>query len=75
MLVEKRDDLRKKLAEAGVESNQVHYRNDIYSVFGGRVDNCPNMDRVESKYLVLPMHYHLTVADIEYICAVIKEGW
>jgi dTDP-4-amino-4,6-dideoxygalactose transaminase len=75
VLVEKREDLRRKLAERGVESNQVHYRNDLYSVFGGRVDHCPNMDALEDKYLVLPMHYHLSVEDIEYICSVIREGW
>src|SRR6185312_10042694 len=33
VLVEKREELRSKLAENGIESNQVHYRNDRYSVF------------------------------------------
>lgn len=75
VLVERREDLRRKLAEHGIESNQVHYRNDMYSVFGGRVSHCPNMDKVESKYLVLPMHYHLTVEDVERVCKVIKSGW
>jgi dTDP-4-amino-4,6-dideoxygalactose transaminase len=75
VLVEKREDLRKKLAEYDVETNQVHYRNDMYTVFGGRVSHCPNMDRLEDKYLVLPMHYYLLVDDIKYICKVIKAGW
>jgi len=75
VLVERREDLRKKLSEAGVESNCVHYRNDMYTVFGGRVKDCPNMDKLESKYLVLPMHYGLSVMDIQDICKIIKEGW
>lgn len=75
VLVEKREDLKKMLKENGVESNQVHYRNDIYTVFGGRVDDCPNMDRLESKYLVLPMHYHLQKEDIQSICELIRKGW
>ncbi|MFZ5366162.1 MAG: DegT/DnrJ/EryC1/StrS family aminotransferase [Patescibacteria group bacterium] len=75
VLVERREDLKRKLAENGIESNPVHYRNDMYTIFGGRVSNCPNMDRLESKYLVLPMHYHLSVDDIKYICEVIKAGW
>lgn len=75
VLVERREDLKKKLAEHGIESNPVHYRNDIYTIFGGRVDDCPNMDKLESKYLVLPMHYHLTVEDISDICEVIRSGW
>ncbi|MCX6794946.1 MAG: DegT/DnrJ/EryC1/StrS family aminotransferase [Candidatus Falkowbacteria bacterium] len=75
VLVERREDLKKKLAENGIESNQVHYRNDMYTVFGGRVSHCPNMDKIESKYLVLPIHYFLQVEDIKRICAVIKSGW
>ena len=43
-LVENRDSLKIKLAENGIESDPVHYRNDRYSVFGKRVDDCPNMD-------------------------------
>lgn len=75
VLVEKREELKKKLAENGIESNQVHYRTDQYTVFGGRVDHCPNMDKLESKYLVLPMHYYVTVDDVVKICRIIRKGW
>lgn len=75
VLVERREDLRKKLLEYNIESNPVHYRNDMYTVFGGRVKHCPNMDIIEDKYLVLPMHYYLNTEDIERICGVIKSGW
>ena len=73
--VERRRDLQQKLFEAGIESNQVHYRNDRYSIFGGRQDCFPNMDEMEEKYLVLPMHTRMSVEDVERICEVIKEGW
>lgn len=73
ILTEKRKELQKKLAKKGIESDQVHYRNDRYSVFGGRTNICPNMDVLEEKYLVLPQHYHLTVKDIKYICDVMKN--
>ena len=72
ILVEKPEELKKRLAEHGIESGQVDYRNDRYSVFGGRVKNCPNMDALENKYLVLPMHYHLQKKDILHICQIIK---
>jgi perosamine synthetase len=75
VLVERREDLKRKLKENGIESNQVHYRNDIYTIFGGRVDNCPNMDAVEGKYLVLPKPYQMTVEDVNYVCQVIRSGW
>jgi perosamine synthetase len=75
VLVEGRDSLKKKLADNGIESNQVHYRNDRYTIFGGRVDNCPNMDAVDDKYLVLPMHLMMTPEDVAYVCDVVRSGW
>lgn len=74
-IVEKRDELKKKLAENNIESDQVHYRCDRYTVFGGAVDNCPNMDYLEDKYLVLPMHYHMTKDLIDRVISVIRGGW
>lgn len=73
ILTEKRKEIKEKLAEEGIESGEVHHRNDQYSLFGGRVFNCPNMDALEGKYLVLPQHYHLKVKDIKYICGIIKK--
>ena len=73
--VERREDLKRKLAENGIETDPVHYRNDRYTVYGGRVYNCPNMDYMEDKYLVLPMHYWVTEEDIKRIVEVIKSGW
>jgi dTDP-4-amino-4,6-dideoxygalactose transaminase len=75
VLVENREDLMKKLTENEVENSLVHYRNDQYSIFGGRRDDLPNMDRLESKYLVLPLHMDMTLEDVDNICKVVKEGW
>ena len=75
VLAENRRGLQSKLRENYIESNQVHYRNDRYTVFGGRRDNLPNMDAVEDKYLVLPLHTRITVDHVDRICSVIKSGW
>jgi dTDP-4-amino-4,6-dideoxygalactose transaminase len=77
VLVERREDLRRKLAERGIESDQVHYRNDRYGVFGGGVvrGQFPNMDAIEDKYLVLPLHMGMQADDVDRICGVIREGW
>jgi dTDP-4-amino-4,6-dideoxygalactose transaminase len=72
---EKRVDLQKKLREHRIESNQVHYRNDRYSIFGSRRDNLPNMDAIEDKYLVLPLHTKISEEDVIKICEIIKSGW
>jgi perosamine synthetase len=74
-LVENRVDFMKYLREKKIESGQIHYRNDRYSVLGGRRDDLPHMDSVEEKYIVLPLNNHLTVGQIEYVCDTIKKGW
>lgn len=73
--VENRDGLSKKLRENNIESAQVHYRNDRYSIFGGRKTEFPNMDAIEDKYLVLPLHTKMSINDVEKVCNVIKNGW
>ncbi len=75
ILIEKREDLKKKLMSHGIESGQVHYRNDMYSIFGSRRDNLPNMDKLESQYLVLPLHMKVSSEDVFNICQIIRSGW
>ena len=75
IIAEKRFELQLKLREHHVESNQVHFRNDRYSIFGGRRNDLPNMDAVEDKYLVLPLHTKITIDHVERICDVIRSGW
>lgn len=74
-LVEKRLDFMHKLRDHKVESSQVHFRNDRYSVLGGRRDDLPFMDAVEDNYIVLPLHNHMSTDDAAYICDVIRQGW
>jgi dTDP-4-amino-4,6-dideoxygalactose transaminase len=75
VLVDDREILQEKLRSKSIESAQVHYRNDMYSVFGGRKDHFPNMDSVEDKYLVLPLHHKVSVENCLRICHEIKTGW
>jgi dTDP-4-amino-4,6-dideoxygalactose transaminase len=72
---EDRPGLQKKLRENNIESSQVHYRNDRYSIFGGRRKDLPNMDAIEDKYLVLPLHTKMSVDDVKRIAGVLKSGW
>jgi dTDP-4-amino-4,6-dideoxygalactose transaminase len=75
VLVERREDLMNKLRSFNIESSQVHYRNDRYTVLGGRRSDLPNMDKVEDNYLVLPLHLKMKLEDVEYIGKVVKSGW
>lgn len=74
-LVERRMDFMNKLRSRKIESGQVHYRNDRYTVLGGRQDDLPFMDAIEENYIVLPLHLHMKEQDVQYICDVIKSGW
>ena len=75
ILLEKKDFLQKKLREKSIETNQVHFRNDKYSVFKKFVNNYkfPNMDFIENKYLVLPIHLKVKISDAKYICQLINR--
>lgn len=68
-----RIELMNKLRAHNVESAQVHYRNDRYTVFGGRRKDLPNMDLIENNYLVLPLHMKMSNNDVLLICNVINN--
>lgn len=74
ILAEKRVDLQRRLREYGIESGQTHYRNDRYSVFGPQGE-FPNMDSIDDKYLILPLHTKVETRDVKEICELIQEGW
>jgi dTDP-4-amino-4,6-dideoxygalactose transaminase len=65
--------LRDCLFQHQIESGQVHFRNDRYTVFGGRNEKLIHMNEVEDKYLVLPLHTHMSTADVKRICLVIRN--
>ena len=75
ILLYKKDFLQKKLRKIGIETNQVHFRNDRYSIFKKFVKNkkFKNMDYVEDKYLVLPIHTKMTLNDAKFIAKKINE--
>ena len=73
--VDRRRDLQQKLLKQGIESNQVHYRNDRYSIFSSKKISLPNMDFLEERYLCLPLHTKMSLEDVEKICNVINSGW
>jgi len=77
VIVEDRYKLQEKLRDNKIESNQVHFRNDRYSIFKEFTDGkkFPNMDKVEEEYLVLPLHTKMVVENVRKICSVIKSGW
>ena len=74
--VDNREAFMKHLRKYNIESSQVHFRNDRYSIFGGReYGKFKKMDEMEERYIVLPLHAKMSEADVTYITDVIKLGW
>ena len=75
LISEEKDKIQKKLRDKKIESNQVHFRNDKYSIFKKFVNGklFPNMDYVEDKYLVLPNHHKITEKKAKYIAQTIDN--
>lgn len=75
------------LKQHDVGSGPYHYRNDKYTVFGGRKSTTrildydtetwestvPVMDRLEDQYTLLPFHHDLSKKDVERVVALIAE--
>lgn len=75
--VERRADLVHKLRAARIESGLVHFRNDRYSIFTEfrEPGAYPNMDYLDGRYLVLPLHLKMGEAQVARVCEVIRAGW
>ncbi len=70
----RRLQLMRHLREKNIESAQIHYRNDSYSIFKNFPKGAfPNMDRIENDYLVLPLHTKLSFLDVKKICNEVKK--
>lgn len=72
VLSENREELQRRLKEEGIHAAVYDNRNDNHSLFGGRVV-LPMMDELENKYLLLPLHMGVRVADVRRIAAIVSE--
>ena len=67
--------LQNYLRKLQIETNQVHFRNDRYSIFKKftKNKNFPNMKNFENKYLVIPLNMKISTKDAKYIASKINE--
>ena len=75
LLVDRREDFRRKLTSQGIETSLVHIRCDVYPILGGKRRDLPVMNAMESRYVALPLHNHLSDEDVEFILQTIRSGW
>ena len=72
---EKRIELQNYLRNLNIETNQVHFRNDRYSIFRKFIKKgtYPNMDKYENNYLVIPLNLKISSKDAYYIGTTINN--
>tara|TARA_B100001121_G_scaffold244599_1_gene219356 strand:+ start:236 stop:1378 length:1143 start_codon:yes stop_codon:yes gene_type:complete len=75
IISKKKDLIQRKLRERRIETNQVHFRNDKYSIFKKFVKGkkYPNMDYAENKYLAIPVHHKVSFSKAKYIADLINK--
>lgn len=72
MLSDEKKGIMDFLKSNNVDTGIYHYRNDKYTIFGGRI-KLPIMDEIEDKYFIFPMHHDVSVKDVQRIGKLIKE--
>ncbi len=82
LLADRRDELREYLSERGVGTH-VYYplplpRQSAFAPFAGPDEHWPHAERASRRILALPVHPHLTDAEVEYVadtvCAFARRG-
>lgn len=68
----RRTELIQFMKERGVHTGGYHYRNDKYTIFGGK-KKLPTMDALENQYLLLPLHHGVSVKDVGNICSLLQQ--
>jgi dTDP-4-amino-4,6-dideoxygalactose transaminase len=69
--VEERRKFAKLMREKGIEVAVHNWRNDQYTVFGGKQD-LPNTERFNNDVIHIPLHAELSQENVEYIISTIK---
>lgn len=73
--VERREDLIKKLHDAGIGAQRLHLRADRFTCFGGKEADLPGVEIFDRENLSIPCGWWVDDAARERIATVIKSGW
>lgn len=75
IIVERRDDFIKMMADNGIMASPLHLRNDRHSVFQAQNIETPNLDVFYDSYVHIPCGWWVSDLDREYIVQTIIKGW
>jgi dTDP-4-amino-4,6-dideoxygalactose transaminase len=74
VMVEDRDwGVMDRVKDRNIECDLIHLRNDIFTPFGSKRQDLPNMNWVEQRYMYVPMHIKMKPRDVENISRILLE--
>lgn len=71
--VENRMGFATAMRAGSIEAAVHNWRNDQYSLFGGRRDDLPNTEQVNKDIIHIPLHAELTDAEVNHVVSTIKN--
>lgn len=75
MLVERRDDFMRAMADRGITASPLHLRNDRHTVFNYARRELPGLDQFYSSFVHIPCGWWVGDAEREMIVDAIQKGW
>jgi perosamine synthetase len=75
VLVERREDFIRRLADNGIPASVVHLRIDRNSIFGHARDDPPGQAEFDKRQIALPIHDALSRDNVEHVTRIVKSGW
>ena len=75
LLAERRTEFIQSLKAAGIASQRLHVRNDIYSCFHSPAGDLPGVDYFDQRTISIPCGWWVTDEDRAGIVDTIRKGW
>lgn len=75
VLVEDRDNFVRHMAARGIETSQVHARNDTYTLFAASRTELPGVDAFAARMVCIPIGFWVGADEQARIIDAIKAGW
>lgn len=75
LLVDRREEFIRNLAEHGIPASVVHLRIDHNSIFGGLSHDLPGQAEFNEQQVSIPVHEGMGDGDMERIVRTIRKGW
>lgn len=75
MLVDNKPEFMRYMSEKGITTSQVHARNDTHTCVDKYKTFLPELDKVETKLVSIPVGWWVDQEQRSYIVECIKKGW